>query len=46
MYHFMNFEAQNNTLNSTFCRNTENSILSEIRVYYFKRYKQIEINLQ
>ena len=30
MYPFVNFGAHNNTLNSTFCRNIENSIISEI----------------
>ena len=30
MYHFVNFRAHNNTLNSTFHRNTENSTILEI----------------
>ena len=30
MYHFVNFGAHNNTLNSTFHRNPENSIISVV----------------
>ena len=30
MYHFVNFRADNNTLNRTFYGNTENSIISKI----------------
>ena len=31
MYHFVNFGAHKNTLDSIFCRNTKNSIISEIQ---------------